>query len=392
MTLTLKYRPVTFADVVGQAHIVPVLQAMVRTGRLPTTLILAGQHGTGKTSTARILAAALNCEAPTDAGDCCGTCEACQAVQGDSSASVIEVDAASSGGVAEVARIRELCLYAQPGRWRVVLLDEAHSMSREAFNALLKILEEPPAQTVFVLVTTEPDKILPTVRSRAMAFEYRQVHPDLIAGRLQDICQTEQIPAQPDLLALLAQQSRGHLRDALMLLEQASLTGSSTAEQFRSVYGIPDVSVSLVQAALKSDLATCLSLTEKFFLTCGDLKMLMDQITRTLVMTVQAASGAVTDGPFSALAAMQPKERLYAGLHVLWDLQDRATTTHDTQSLAQLAMSALCRSLGGPVQVVDVPPETVAQPAEQTILSVEHEELSAQQAFDLLRSSGLVAG
>jgi DNA polymerase-3 subunit gamma/tau len=200
MTLNLarRYRPQTFDEMVGQKHIRPILKRLVvNQEKLPPVLLFAGTRGTGKTTAARIIAKALNCtpEPPLDpnANRPCNECPSCLAVTIGNSLDVLEVDAASNGGVAEIRKIKDMVGYAVGGQWRVVLLDEAHSMSKEAFNALLKVLEEPPPQTLFVLLTTEPGKIIDTIVSRSMSFDFRRVTVADIVERLKFIAANENI-------------------------------------------------------------------------------------------------------------------------------------------------------------------------------------------------------
>ena len=218
---------------------------------------------------------ALNCESADQSADRwpCGTCPSCLAVLAHNSLDVLEVDAASNGGVEAVRGLRDLVAYGSPGQWKMVLLDEAHAMSANAFNALLKILEEPPDHTVFVLLTTEPGKILPTVASRCMQFTFRRITVPEIAGRLARICQLEQIAAEPGLLAAIADRADGAMRDAVMLLDQAHCTlvaEGLTLENFAKVFGKSDYVLPLVAAMASGDYPAVYAALEEALAQAGE--------------------------------------------------------------------------------------------------------------------------
>lgn len=352
--LTLDYRPLTLNDVVGQEHIKPILRAMVKTGKVPAALIFGGTRGTGKTTTARILAAALNCE-DSQNGDACGKCPSCLSVQQSNSTAVLEVDAASNGGVAEVRRIKELCAYSHEGLWRVVLLDEAHSMSRDAFNALLKLLEEPPPATVFVLLTTEVDKILGTVRSRSMYFEFRRMTTADVVGRLETIAQKEGILYEPALLEEIAIRSQGGMRDAVMTLDQVAVVGIKSVDAFREMFGIRDVSVSLFSAAMDGRLADGYGLIDEQFYRTGDAAGLVADLIRLVRDLLVVKAGGALDG-YSEEAVVEREalvDRLEVGqlvgaARVLWDLKERTRAVSDDQrSSMDLAYALLAEQVSG---------------------------------------------
>ena len=334
--LTLQYRPTRFRDMVGQSHIKPVLRAMVAHDDVPPAMIFAGSRGTGKTSGARIFAAALNCEA-VKGGDACGECGACLAVQKTGAESVLEIDAASNGGVAEVRKIRELCLYAHPGRWRVVLLDEAHSLSRDAFNALLKILEEPPPNTVFVLLTTEAEKIIETVRSRSMSFDFRRLTEGDIRSRLRFIADAEGIEAEDGLLAVIASEVQGGMRDAVMQLDQCRRAQVSSAAGYAEMLGIHSVAQPLLIAALDGDFVLGHQIIEEHFGRSGDASRLVNDLVALAVKClvvrgggrVQASSSELED--YTYIAHRLDERRLTAVIRLLWELKERSRVARDDQ-------------------------------------------------------------
>src|SRR5437763_15433748 len=182
-SLYRRYRPQTFGDVVGQGHVTTTLQNALAEGRVAHACLFSGPRGTGKTSTARILAKALNCAAPVD-GEPCGVCGSCVEVAAGTSLDVHELDAASNNGVEAMRELVARAALGTPGRWKIYIVDEVHMLSAAASNALLKTLEEPPAHVVFVLATTDPHKVLPTIRSRTQHFEFRLLPPDLLVEHL----------------------------------------------------------------------------------------------------------------------------------------------------------------------------------------------------------------
>lgn len=350
-TLTLAHRPVTFADVVGQKHIRPFLREMVRTEKVPPALIFGGPRGTGKTTSARIVAAALNCD-ENDQGDSCGKCGSCVAVQQANSVTVLEIDAASNGGVDEMRSIKELCMYSHTGRWRVVLLDEAHSMSKEAFHSLLKLLEEPPPNTLFILLTTEVDKILDTVQSRAMRFDFRRISPADIFGRLRQIADQEEIKAEDSLLMEIAHRSQGGLRDAVMLLGQVDLMGIQTVENFNEIQGISDVSEDLLKAAIRGDLVRGSRLIEDQFRKTGDASEMTSQLVLLVRDLLILKAGGTPDASKEQIEA----RKLLAGeveslaltrvIAVLWDLRNRVKALEfDQRAAMEMAFVLITEAL-----------------------------------------------
>ncbi len=218
-----KYRPQRFADVVGQTAVVRTLANAIRLGRIAPAYLFCGPRGTGKTSSARILAKSLNCEqGPTS--DPCLVCNQCRAITQGSALDVIEIDAASNTGVDNIRELIERAQFAPvSGRYKIYIIDECHMLSTAAFNALLKTLEEPPERVIFVLATTDPQRVLPTVISRCQRFDYRRIPLEAMVEHLRHIAQQERIPILPEALELIAQLSQGGLRDAESLLDQLSL-------------------------------------------------------------------------------------------------------------------------------------------------------------------------
>jgi len=239
--LARKYRPQKFSDVIGQEHVTRTLQNALEQGRTAHGYIFSGHRGIGKTTVARILAAALNCRSSDKpVPEPCGICESCTEIRAGNAVDVIEIDAATNRGIDEIRELREAARY-KPARdrFKIYILDEAHQITDAAFNALLKTLEEPPDHIVFMLATTQPEDIPQTIRSRCQHFSFRAVKFDAIVAQLRDLVGREKIEADDDALALLAEAGDGSMRDALSILDQAiaSSTGKITADSVRNLVG-----------------------------------------------------------------------------------------------------------------------------------------------------------
>ena len=214
-----KWRPQTFDDVCGQEHITSVLQYEAQTGAFSHAYLFCGSRGTGKTTCAKILAKAVNCEHPVN-GSPCGVCEACRAIDSGAATDVLEMDAASNNGVDNIRDIRDEVVYSPSSlRYRVYIIDEVHMLSVSAFNALLKTLEEPPEHVIFILATTELQKLPATIVSRCQRFDFRRIATDVLVDRLTYIAKEEQIALEPDAARMLAKLAQGGMRDAISLLE-----------------------------------------------------------------------------------------------------------------------------------------------------------------------------
>ncbi|WP_456426539.1 DNA polymerase III subunit gamma/tau [Desulfurobacterium sp.] len=240
LAIPRKYRPSRFSDVVGQEHVTETIKNAIKTGKIAHAYIFAGPRGVGKTTTARIIAKALNCENPRD-GEPCNACSICNAINKGAFPDVIEIDAASNRGIDQIRELRETVFYSPTrGKYKVYIIDEFHMLTKEAFNALLKTLEEPPEHVVFILATTELDKIPATILSRCQRFLFKKVPENRIIETLADICGKESVNFETEALKLTAVASEGCLRDAESLLDQliALSSGNITAEVASRFLGV----------------------------------------------------------------------------------------------------------------------------------------------------------
>ncbi|MCF0245786.1 MAG: DNA polymerase III subunit gamma/tau [Ileibacterium sp.] len=234
-----KYRPSSFDEVVGQQHIVKTLQNAIARDRIAHAYLFAGPRGTGKTSIAKIFAKTLNCTNPDHAP--CNECDNCKAAAEQSHPDIIEIDAASNNGVDEVRSLIERVSYApMMGKYKVYIIDEVHMMTTGAFNALLKTIEEPPAHVIFILATTEPHKVIPTILSRCQRFDFSKVSDEEITDRLSTVCKAENIDYEEEALQLIASLSDGGMRDALSILDQSIAYSPDhiSLDTVREIYGV----------------------------------------------------------------------------------------------------------------------------------------------------------
>ena len=266
--LPLKYRPMTFDDVVGQEHVVKTLRNAIESGRIANAYLFIGPRGIGKTTTSRIFAKALNCTSPNGV-EPCGECANCREIARGASLDVTELDAASHNKVEDVKPIIEAVEF-QPtsSRFKIFIIDECHMLSNAAWNALLKTLEEPPAYVRFIFATTEGDKVLPTIISRCQRFDLRRIQTNDIVARLKHVCRNEGIEAEEDALLAIARGAEGGMRDALSSLDQLiSFKGNEVTEaDALGVFGLVSRSAleDLAGAILRGDTAAILSAVEMF--------------------------------------------------------------------------------------------------------------------------------
>jgi DNA polymerase-3 subunit gamma/tau len=305
LVLARKWRPQTFDDVVGQQATTRALSSALSSGRIAHGYLFTGARGVGKTTAARILAKALNCERGPGPRPC-NACASCDEITSGRSVDVLEIDGASNTGVDDIRDLREKVRYLPARtRYKVVIIDEVHMLSGSAFNALLKTLEEPPPHVVFVFATTEPHKIPATVLSRVQRYDFRRIQFAQIMGRLSEICRSEGVEASEGALALIAREAEGSMRDALSLLDQAwsSAAGGALAEEsVADALGVVDRAtlLGLGRALLARDARGCLALVEQVFARGYDIRHFSGALLTTLrdlAVARVAPEGAFFDRP-----------------------------------------------------------------------------------------------
>jgi DNA polymerase III subunit gamma/tau len=304
-----KWRPQTFNDLVGQQHVTETLANAIKNNRVAHAYIFSGARGVGKTTAARILAKALNClKGPTPAP--CGECDSCKEIAAGTSLDVIEIDAASNRGIDQIRELREMVRYAPAAsRSKVVILDEAHMLTGEASNALLKTLEEPPDRVIFVMATTQPEDLVDTIRSRSQHFHFRALTFAEISGRLEEIAQKENLKIEPGARAVIARMAEGSLRDALSLLEQArAFCGDNIPDkEVRDLLGVvsEDALDELVGAIAEGSSDRALGLVHTFQKEGRNLQ----HFCREAIRHVRNLLIARVCGPESDLLAATPDQR-----------------------------------------------------------------------------------
>lgn len=263
LALYREWRPKKFSEIVGQEHVTKTLTNALKQGKIAHAYLFSGPRGTGKTTAAKVLAKALNCENPNGI-EPCNQCSSCLSIDQGNAMEVLEIDAASNRGIDEIRELREnVRLSASEGKYKVYIIDEVHMLTTEAFNALLKTLEEPPKRVVFILATTEVQKIPLTILSRVQRFEFHRIPLEQIETRLQEVCQAIERTVSPDALKIIAQKSEGGLRDALSVLDQCLLLdGNIGVEQVYQVLGMvgEEYSARLFDILLTRDYAQALGL------------------------------------------------------------------------------------------------------------------------------------
>jgi DNA polymerase III subunit gamma/tau len=359
-SLYRKYRPEHFSEMVGQSHVTHALRNAVKEDRTGHAYLFSGPRGTGKTTTARVLARALNClELGTD-GEPCGKCENCQAVAAGTFFDLVELDAASNNGV---DAMRDLIQSVHLGvgataRRKIYIVDEVHMLSAAASNTLLKTLEEPPAHVTFVLATTDPQKVLPTIRSRTQHFEFTLLSHDQLVGHLRDILAREGVDAPDETLDVIARRAGGSARDALSLLDQALAVGGGSLdddEVLAALGGVPfEQRVAILEAVAAEDVAGALAGVHELLVAGHDPRRVTDDLLRTLrdaFLCSNAAGRVPYDGPateadtLTDLAQRIGNAALVRGIEVLGqaivDIRGQAIT--DPRLVLEVAVVRLAR-------------------------------------------------
>ncbi len=280
-----KYRPMTFDDVVSQPHITAALRNQIISGKTAHAYLFTGSRGTGKTTCARILAKALNCLHPVD-GNPCLECEICRDAEEGALSDIIEIDAASNNGVDDVRDLRDGAVYtAERCKYRIYIIDEVHMLTPGAFNALLKIMEEPPPHVKFILATTEIHKVLPTILSRCQRYDFRRILPEDITKRLLYVAEQEKITLEQEAAELIAKTADGGMRDALSLLDQCiAFSENVTLDIVSNAAGIAgrEPVFDILEAAADSSAAKAIGVTDKLYGMSKDMQKLCDELIAQL--------------------------------------------------------------------------------------------------------------
>ncbi len=370
-----KWRPSSFSQLVGQEHVSTTLRQAIRQGRVSHSYLFCGPRGSGKTTTARIVAKAVNCLDIQD-GDPCNACAICQSINSGQFMDIIELDAASNRGIDEIRDIREKVNFAPAqGKRKVYIIDEAHMLTDAASNAFLKTLEEPPAHVIFVLCTTEAHRILPTIISRCQRFDFRRIGSELIYNRLADITEAEGVNVEPEALRLVARHASGSLRDAENLLEQLVVSSSDgvTLKQVEELLGLDngESALELVKYLLMGNTSAALSAVNRAAWGATDLRQLHKQTIELLraVMHLQWGSEDAVDLPDDVTAQLKelvgnlPPWRIVRGLKIWGDVNMR----YDAPSTLplELAVVEICEDTAPPAAQ---PPSAArsAAPAQQS--------------------------
>lgn len=350
-----KYRPQTFDDVVGQASITQTLKNQLVNQRLSHAYLFTGTRGTGKTTCAKILAKAVNCLEPID-GNPCNRCAACRSINSGACMDVLEIDAASNNGVDHVRALRDEAIYSPSEvKKRVYIIDEVHMLSISAFNALLKIIEEPPSHLLFILATTELHKVPVTILSRCQRFSFRRILPEDIVGRLNEVAHRENLELLPEAAAFLARLADGGMRDALSLLDQcaSAVNGPITTQEVCRVLGLAGtrMSAELLKAVAEHDTAAALGLFNRQYAEGKDLSAMLDELCavcrdllmlRTAPQSVSMISGICTQEELDDLLPRFGAGELLRMTRVLRDAAAGFSTSANRRIDAELCIIRLC--------------------------------------------------
>lgn len=358
MALYRKFRPAGFDEVKGQEHIVTALRNQIRTDRIGHAYLFCGTRGTGKTSVAKIMAKAVNCESPID-GSPCNQCAMCQRINSQTSMNVIEIDAASNNGVANIRDIIEEVQYSPTeGRFKVYIIDEVHMLSTGAFNALLKTLEEPPAYVIFILATTEAHKIPITILSRCQRYDFKRVTIDTIQARLEEVAQREGLDVQQKALRYVAKTADGSVRDALSLLDQCIafyLGQELTYERALEVLGAVDTQVysRMFRCVAEYDAVGCLELVGQLMTDGRDLVQFINQfvwyLRNLLLIENSEEAGELVDASAEQLellreeSKMLPQDTLIRYIRILSELSNQIRYAVQKRVMVEVALIKLCK-------------------------------------------------
>ena len=358
-----KYRPRVFDDVKGQEVIVRTLRNQVKTGRIAHAYLFCGSRGTGKTTCAKILAKAINCENPVD-GNPCTECAACKAIQAGISMNVIEMDAASQRGIDNFRQIiSEIAYPPTEGRYKVYIIDEVHMLTPEAFNAFLKTLEEPPEYAVFILATTDPQRLLPTVLSRCQRYDFRRIPTKIIEERLREVLDAEAIEAEDEAVHTIARRAEGGMRDALSIADQCAsfFPGETlTYDHVLEVLGTVDTEVyrQMMRFAIRGNASSLIRKLDDLLMDGRDVRQIVSDFTwylrDLLIFKASAGSGEMDDlieedrqEMLEDADSVNEKQVMYF-IEVLSDLSGTLKISSNRRVLTEIALIRLCRPQTSP--------------------------------------------
>lgn len=353
------WRPQTFGDIVGQSHVTITLRNALREGRLSHAYLFNGPRGTGKTSAAKIMAKAVNCERPQD-GEPCNECKTCQAITSGRVTDVLEIDAASNRGVEEIRDIRDKVKFApSDARYKVYIIDEVHMLTTEAFNALLKTLEEPPPHVLFILATTEPHKLPATIISRCQRFDFHRIPLEEMVARLRQICEAQQVEVEEGALQLVAKMAEGGMRDALSLLDQAiSYCGSKVelSAILQITGSVAQTFFSTMAASIaESNVSSVLEQFQQLMQQGKDPEQFLHDLLyyyrdmlllKTAPQLDEIVERTLIDDRFASVAEGYDLPRLYEIIESLNEAMGRLKYSSHARVLAELTLVRLCHVNG----------------------------------------------
>ena len=353
------YRPKTFEDVVGQEHIVKTLKNQIKNNNIGHAYLFSGTRGTGKTSTAKIFARAVNCLNPINE-EPCNECEICVDTLNDNIMDIVEIDAASNNSVDDIRELRESVKYTpSKAKYKVYIIDEVHMLSQGAFNALLKTLEEPPSYVIFILATTEPHKIPATILSRCQRFDFKRVSSKDIADRMSYICEKENIQAEDKALSLIARNSQGALRDALSILDQCMSFGNDRIEYNDVIELLGTVNIDelfqLSQSIIDEDTKKSLQILNEFIIWGKDIRNLIndliDHFRNLMVCKVSKDLDEIISLPEESIERLKEQSKtinindLIRILNILSETQDSMKSSSNTRILAEVTMMKIAQPM-----------------------------------------------